>query len=72
MYNTVKETRKFDTDDREDMVDYDEILNNPLCTLVTERKEKLRDETRDPETGNIIRLIETLILVVTWETKVLI
>lgn len=72
MYNTIKETRKFDTDDRTDMADYDEIINNPLCTVVSERKEKLRDETRDAETGNITRLIESVILVVTWETKVLI
>ena len=41
MYNTVRETRKFDSDIATDMVAYDDILNNPLNSIIAERKEKL-------------------------------
>ena len=72
MYNTIKTTRKFDTETSEDLREYDEILNDPLCKIISERKEKLRDETRDPESGNITSVNERVILVVTWEEKKLI
>lgn len=67
MYNIVRRTQKFDTDNQTDMSEYDEILNNPLCSIIVERKEKLRDEQYDE--GKLISSSETILLVVTWDEK---
>lgn len=70
MYSTKHKTKKFDTDDEDELEEYDEILNNPLCTIVSERKEKLKMEDYDNE-GNMIHMEEHIILVVTWDEKIL-
>jgi hypothetical protein len=49
------------------MADYDGILNNPLCSIIVERKEKLRDEQYDE--GKLMSSSETVYLVVTWDEK---
>ena len=69
MYKTVHETRKFNTDDEDDLKNYDAVLNDPLCTVVSERKEKL--ETCAFDEGKIVSSEEHIILVVTWSKKVL-
>lgn len=69
MYKMVHETRKFNTDNQEDMRDYDDILNDPLCSIINERQEKLADE--EYVEGKLISKIEKVYLVVTWSTKVL-
>lgn len=68
MYNTKSETRKFHTDSPEDMKDYDDILNDPLCSIIAERKEKL-NTTEFDERGKPSSSSDEVILVVTWETK---
>ena len=70
MYNTVRETRKFDSDIATDMVAYDAILNNPLNSIIAERKEKLTSKTFDSEGGGTED--STVVLVVTWERKELV
>lgn len=70
MYNTHKHTRKFDSDIPEEMLAYDAVLNNPLNTILSERKEKLTTKTFDAEGGGTED--STVVLVVTWEEKVLI
>lgn len=70
MYDTRRETKKFNTDASEDIAEYDAILNNPLCSILNERKEKLREEVFDGE-GNLVRANEHIVLVVTWEEKTL-
>ena len=70
MYSTKHQTRKFDTDEEDELAAYDEILNNPLCTIVSERKEKLKLEDYDGD-GNMIHMEEHIILVVTWDEKIL-
>lgn len=68
MYEITRHTKKFNTDVVEDMADYDEIINNPLCVVLNERKEKLSNKEFDGE-GKMISLEEHVILVVTWEEK---
>ncbi len=70
MYNTKHKTKKFNTDDEADLTEYDKILNDPLCTILSEKKEKLKLEEYDNE-GNMIHMEEKIILVVTWDQKVL-
>jgi hypothetical protein len=53
-----------------DLAAYDAILNNPLAFIVREIKEKLVDKHFDEE-GNFTGQTERLVLVVTWQTKVL-
>lgn len=70
MYNTRRETRKFNTDRAEDLREYDKILNNPLCTIINERKEKLNLTTFSEE-GRPESSEDNVVLVVTWEEKFL-
>ena len=70
MYNTERHTQKFNTDETEEMEQYDEILNNPLCTVIAERKEKLSKKEFNGE-GQMSSIDEHVILVVTWDEKVL-
>jgi len=70
MYNIRRKTEKFDSDDTADLAKYDEILNNPLCTIVKERQEKLKENVFDNE-GRLSSSNERIIMVVTWDEKVL-
>lgn len=70
MYNTKKTTKKFRTDNLEDMQEYDEILNDPLCSIISERKEKVNETTFNEE-GRPDFSRDEIILVVTWEEKFL-
>lgn len=67
MYNIVRHTKKFNTDDQSDLMEYDAILSNPLCSIIKEYKEKLRQETYDE--GKIVHSEEHVVLVVTWDEK---
>jgi hypothetical protein len=68
MYTTTKRTRSFDLDRESDLAAYDEVLNNKLCKIITERqiKKTLREYG---EEGHIISSEDRIILVVTWEEK---
>jgi hypothetical protein len=70
MYDIRRQTQKFNTDSTEELREYDEILNDPLCTIVKEYKEKI-SEKKFSEEGNIASIHEYVILVVTWDEKVL-
>ena len=69
MFDIVRRTRKFDTDELADLADYDAILSNPLCSIINEQKEKLRQEQYDE--GKLVHSEEHVIKVVTWEEKVI-
>lgn len=71
MYFTRTRTEKFHTDNSEDMEEYDKILNDPLCTVMAERKEKLNETEFDENTGKPSRSVDEIVLVVTWEEKYL-
>lgn len=70
MYSVKRKTARFNTEKKEDLARYDEILNNPLCAILSKEKEKIRDEQRDDE-GNVIFVHEKFVWVVTWEERVL-
>ena len=71
MYGVVRHSDKFDLDDREHKRVYEQIINNPLCTLNTERIEKLRETVFDEE-GKPVRSTETFWRIVVWDEKLLI
>lgn len=67
----VKRTfRKFETDNTEHMKIYEDVMNNPLCTITGNviEKEK-RQEYNDR--GNMISQQEIIYFLVHWEEKVL-
>jgi hypothetical protein len=70
MFTTRNKTAQFDMNTERDLAAYDAILNNPLAFIVREIKEKLVDKHFDEE-GNFTGQTERLVLVVTWQTKVL-
>jgi hypothetical protein len=69
MYDLTRQTRKFNTDEREEMGDYDGILSNPLCSIINSWREKVVDSEYDE--GRLVRTVTRLVLVVTWEEKAL-
>jgi len=68
MFSTKKKTAVFDLNTKKDLEQYDDILNNSLCTVIKEHKEKMADKEFDNE-GKMISLKEKIVLVVTWEEK---
>lgn len=68
MFSTTKKTMVLDLNDKKELAIYDGILNNSLCTVIREHKEKMADKEFDDE-GKMISLREKLVLVVTWEEK---
>ncbi len=71
MYNTKRRTQKFDTDNQGELDEYDAILNNPLCSIIHSKNEKLTTRHFDDE-GQILSQDDTLIIVITWEEKELV
>jgi hypothetical protein len=71
MYQTVRHSNKYNMDSAEDNHAYESILNDPLCTIVTERIEKTREEEFNEETGRLSRSYEILWRIVIWDEKVL-
>ncbi len=68
MYDLKFHTRKFDLNKKEDLRDYDMIINDPACQIIKEMKEKITHKDVDSE-GNITGYYEELILLVTWQKK---
>ena len=71
MYKRVSHTKKFNTDVADELKEYDEILNDPLSTIISERREKLSLREYDADTKASIS-DDKMILVVSWERKELI
>jgi hypothetical protein len=71
MYSVSRSFKKFNIDNSEDVSEYEEILNDPLCTIITERIEKVREETYDGDTGMRTSSKEELWKLVTWDEKIL-
>jgi len=66
VFTTVRRTAQFDLNSQKDRFTYDEILNDPLCTIIEKIKEKMREESRD---GEEVTIKERLVFIVTWEEK---
>lgn len=50
--------------------EYEDILNNPLCSILSDKVEKETTKHFDDE-GKMISIEEKLLRLVTWEEKVL-
>ena len=70
MYNTINRTRRFDVGIPKDLEAYDAIINNPNCSIIREIKEKITQKDINEE-GNIVSINEFLILIVTYQEKIL-
>lgn len=70
MNDTRKHAARFDMESQADRDRYEEILNNPLFTIIEEHKIKLR-EMEYNERGQPSRSHETLVRYITYEEKVL-
>lgn len=68
MYRQEIHTEKFNTSQEKELAEYDKILNNPLCTVLEKKNEKLREEHYGDE-GALISAIEHVVFVVTWKEK---
>ena len=62
--------KKFQTDDENQMKEYEEVLNNPLCTIVEKITEKEKDQEYN-DRGNLIRQREILYFLVHWEERLI-
>lgn len=51
------------------MAEYEDILNNPLCSIIESTKEKLK--TKEFADGEAVSEEDELIMVIVWEEKVL-
>lgn len=67
MYEVTKKTRSFDLNSKKDLLEYDKVLNNPMCSVIREIKEKV--ENKFMEDGKVVGIDQKLILVVTWQEK---
>ena len=69
MYKSVRHSAVLDLNSTRDNARYDDILNNPLCAILTEKLEKLseREFTDDGKMMSNDRLLR----VITWEERVL-
>lgn len=70
MIKVHRRFKKFQTTDARDMDEYEEVLNNPLCTITDKVLEKeKRQEYND--NGNLIQQQEIIYFLVHWEEKLL-
>jgi len=68
MHTIVRKTLRVNTSDAEDLQTYDTVLNNPLCTVVKEIQEKIK-ETEYNEEGKPSHSSEYILLIITYEEK---
>jgi len=68
MYKAVKHTRSLDLGSESDVAEYDGILNNPLCKIITERQVK-KKICEFGEEGQLVGSEDRFILTVTYEEK---
>lgn len=64
--NVSRRILKLNLDDKADRQEYDDILNDPLCTILSKKWEKLREEDWIGEDGSVK---ETTWLIVEIEEK---
>jgi hypothetical protein len=70
LYSTINKTKRIDVGVTKDLETYDAILNNPNCSIIREIKEKITEKEVNEE-GNITNIKEYLILIVTYQEKIL-
>jgi hypothetical protein len=67
MYSTVKKVEKFDTDKKDDLRRYEQLLNNPLCLVLDNMREKII--TSEYNNGKLARTDTRIVFIVTYEKK---
>lgn len=67
MYKTVCRTKKFEMDSAQDMREYEGIMNNPLCTIVESKIEKLTEREFGEEGQTMSN--DRLLRIITWKEK---
>jgi len=68
VYEIKSKTVRLEMDNDKDLERYDKILNDPLCSIIRELKEKVQDKAFDEE-GRLSHLHERVVLVVTYQEK---
>lgn len=68
MYDTSTQTRSFDMSDKKDVLAYNSVIADPLCTIVSSIKEKLTEKELNSE-GEPSYIKERIVLIVTWQQK---
>ena len=68
MYRSTVKTERFDMDNETHLRNYDAILNNPLCILISEKDEKISDREMGAE-GNIVAIHDRMVKVITFKEK---
>lgn len=70
MYETRRRTLSFDLMDKDEVKIYEEILNDPLCTI-TSNVINTTSRTIYGDDGKQLEKIDILIRTVEWDTKML-
>lgn len=70
MYRWATHTRRFDTDNRDHLMEYDSILSNPLCLVIDTKEEKISERELGEE-GRIVSMNDRIVMRVTWKEKTL-
>ena len=70
MYEIRTHTNQFDLNEKRDREAYSSIINDPLSSIVGVIKEKLVEKALDEE-GEPSYIKEKIVLVVTWQEKIL-
>ncbi len=68
MFRVTRTTVQLDVNSPDDCREYDQILNDPNCTIIREIKEKLQDKDFG-EDGKLVSIRERIMLVITYEMK---
>jgi len=71
MYNKRTKTMSFDVTDVDKLAVYEDVLNDPLCTIISDETDVIEDKTFDPESGRPTSSTETIMRSVKWTEKVL-
>ena len=68
MHKVKRKTVRIDTSEDEDLARYDEIQNNPFCSIIKEIQEKLTT-TEYTEEGKPLNKNDRVVLIITYEEK---
>lgn len=71
MYNIVKHSLTFDTQDPDSMRQYEGVMNNPLCTITSNNVNIIKEVQHDPDSGRPMMTIERIFRTIEWNEKVL-
>jgi len=63
-----RQFKRFRTDDTNEMKDYENLLNNPLCSIIEKTLEKEKEQEYN-DRGNLIRQQDVLYYLVHWEER---